>query len=176
MDEFTRTRLRPVLPGIILSLAALLFGFGLGAAFGAAEGAIKGNLDARAQAVFRSVYEGDTDALQAVVNKSWTYLKRAHLHANGLGASALAAGVLLALLGPSGPLPRGSALCFGAGAVIYPVYWLSAGLLAPSLGSTGAAKEALSWLAIPGSGLCVLGLLGTVVVAVQPLRSASPTD
>jgi hypothetical protein len=34
-----------------------------------------------------------------------------------------------------------------------------AGLTAPGLGGTGAAKEALQWLAVPTSGACIVGLI-----------------
>ena len=73
------------------------------------------------------------------------------------------ASLLLALLGPPDRLARASGLRFGAGALAYAAFWLLAGLWAPGLGGTGAAKQALAWLAIPGSGACVLGLAGTAV-------------
>jgi hypothetical protein len=41
-----------------------------------------------------------------------------------------------------------------------------AGMRAPGMGSTGAAKESLAWLAIPSSGLCILGLLAVIGLAV----------
>ena len=50
-----------------------------------------------------------------------------------------------------------------------------AGLLAPGLGGTGAAKETLWFLAIPGSGMCVLGLVGTVLCLVRQLLSGTET-
>lgn len=163
MDDFARDRLRPLAPGILFALAAIAFGFTLGAAFGAAEDLLKGHLEDSARAVLEDAYNGDADAAAAVVGKSWTYFKRAHLHANALGTSALAASLLLALLGPPSRLARISGLLFGIGALTYAVFWLVAGLRAPALGSTGAAKDALAWLAIPGSGMCLLGLAGTAI-------------
>ena len=43
-----------------------------------------------------------------------------------------------------------------------------AGSSAPGMGSTGAAKESLGWIAIPGSGLCFVGLLVTLYATLFP--------
>ena len=40
-----------------------------------------------AMAVKDSVYDGDEAAMGKVTSKAWTYMKRANLHANGLGTS-----------------------------------------------------------------------------------------
>lgn len=175
MSDFVSTHLRPLSPGVILALIAILFGFGLGGVFGAAEHAIKENLNARAEAVFSSVYAGDAEKKDAVVEKSWAYMKRSHLHAGGIGATALAAITLLSLLGPPGLLERLSSLALGAGSVLYPLFWLWAALKAPGLGSTSAAKDALGFIAVPGAGLCMLGVLGALTAAVKRIAVA-PTD
>jgi hypothetical protein len=46
--------------------------------------------------------------------------------------------------------------------LLYASFWMIAGFMAPGMGSTGAAKEYLSFLAIPGAGLCLLGACGTL--------------
>jgi hypothetical protein len=161
MNEFATERLRPLAPGILLALLAIGLGFTLGGAFGAFEDLMKGHLEDSAAAVLDSVYAGDDAAASAVVRKSWNYFQRAHLHANALGTAALVAIVLLALTGPPDLIARASGLLFGAGALVYGLFWLAAGLTAPGLGSTGAAKESLAWLALPASGACVVGLAGT---------------
>lgn len=163
------TNVRPLAPGILLSLLSIVFGFLLGGAFGAAEDSIKSHLSSSAEAVFETVYQGDAAKRDAVVARSWTYMKRAHLHGGAIGAAALASIVLLALLGRPGRVERASAAAFGAGALVYSSFWLAAGLAAPSLGSTGAAKEALGFLAIPGAGLCLLGIAGTLFSVVKHL-------
>lgn len=66
---------------------------------------------------------------------------------------------------------RTSASAFGAGALLYSTFWLAAGLSAPSVGSTGQAKEALSFLALPGAGLCLLGIGGTLLSILRQLES-----
>ncbi|NIQ17259.1 MAG: hypothetical protein GTN43_00385, partial [Candidatus Aenigmarchaeota archaeon] len=82
--------------GILLALTTLLYGFGLGGAFGVFEGDIKGHLDAQARQVFEDTYKGDEAKLNKTTDKSWSYFKRAHLHASGLGVIAL--GLILTLM------------------------------------------------------------------------------
>lgn len=168
--------LRTVRYGVVLALLAIAFGFSMGALFGANEEAMKGQLKSSGEAVLAEKYGGDAAKLKAVLDKSWIYFQRAHLHGGGLGAVALAAALLLAFL-PGNAL-RGralAALALGLGALGYSVFWLLAGLRAPALGSTGAAKESLQWLAVPTSGLAIVGLLLTLVLSVRALFGrASP--
>ena len=153
--------------GIVLALLTLLYGFGLGGAFGAFEDNIKGSLQASAEEVKATIYQGDEAAMKKITDKSWTYMKRAHLHANGLGTAALA--IIFILAGtPASSRVRGvvsSAL--GVGALGYASFWMFAARRAPAMGSTHDAKESLSWLAIPSAGLCVLGLVAVMVLFVR---------
>lgn len=167
MSQHTASQIRPLGPGFVLALLAILFGFLLGGTFGVAEDLIKGQLRSSADAVLDSVYHGDTAKRDAVVKKSWTYLKRAHLHGGAIGAAALGSILLLALMGSPGALEKSAAAAFGAGALLYPSFWLAAGFSAPAVGSTHDAKEALGFLALPGAGLCILGLVGTLVATVR---------
>ncbi|QDT00457.1 hypothetical protein [Adhaeretor mobilis] len=169
MSSHSVPNLRPLAPGIILALLSIAFGFLLGGAFGAAEDSIKGHLRSSADPVFETVYQSDASKRDAVLSKSWEYMKRAHLHGGAIGAAALASIVLLGLSGSTGLLERTSAAAFGAGSLLYSGFWLVAGLAAPSVGSTGAAKEALSFLAIPGAGLCLLGIGGTLLSVLRQL-------
>ncbi len=163
---------KPIAVGVCLSLVAILFGFVLGGLFGSVESSIKQHLDDSGTAVLESVYHGDTAAKDAVVKKSWEYLKRAHMHGGAIGSAALGSIVALILLCRLETIAKLSAVAFGSGALIYPLYWLLAGLAAPGLGSTSAAKESLSFLAIPGAGLCILGLCGTLCAVAKACVSA----
>lgn len=158
-----KTLPKPVAAGACLALLAILFGFLLGGAFGKAEDKLKARLEAKGAAALETVYKGDVAAKDAVVKKSWDYLKRAHLHGGGVGAAALVCIMALVVLTPLGLAARLSALALGAGALLYSVFWLLAACAAPGLGSTGAAKESLAFIAVPGAGLSILGVLGTVV-------------
>jgi hypothetical protein len=144
--------------GAALALVTLLFGFGLGAVFGGAEDALKELL-----VVDPSVVP-DADKAKALSDKCWVYMKRAHMHAGGLGATALGISRLLSALPGRRRARQLAAAGFGVGALGYSVFWLLAGFRAPGLGSTGAAKESLAFLAIPSTALLVSGVLATLVL------------
>jgi hypothetical protein len=165
-----RLEIHAAIPGLALAVLTVLFGFGLGIVFGLDEGVVKSRFAASAAAVEQTVYGGDSLAAKPVLDKSWSYAQRAHLHAGSLGTSAIALTVALLLVGTGPGLTRVLSLAFGIGGLGYSVFWLLAGLRAPGLGSTGAAKESLAWLAIPSSGLFVAA---TVVVLILCLRAVA---
>ena len=155
--------------GIFFALLTLIYGFGLGGVFGAFEDSIKGHLKSEAMNVLEAKYDDDADKMAKVTDKSWTYFKRAHLHANGLGTSSL---VLILFLSYVQINQRGKgllALALGLGSLGYAMFWMFSGLRAPGMGSTGAAKESLQWLAIPASGMCIIGLVSVTVLVVRML-------
>ncbi|GAB64207.1 MAG: hypothetical protein DWB56_06285 [Candidatus Jettenia sp.] len=159
-------QLRQLRVGMILALLTLLYGFGLGAAFGTAEDGMKGSLKTSAQEVYETVYKGDKAEMSKVTDKSWTYFKRAHLHANGMGAASLGMIILLSLLKGQSVMRMITAIGLGAGALGYSLFWLFAGMMAPGLGSTGLAKETLAWLAIPSGVMFLSGTIAVLVVFV----------
>jgi hypothetical protein len=158
---------RTTAAGLVLSLVGILFGFGLGGVFGLAESSLKGSLEASGTAALESAYKGDVAAKDAVVKKSWDYLKRAHLHGGAIGAAGVAIITALVMFGGSGILVGGASIMLGLGSLLYGLFWLSAGFAAPGLGSTGAAKEAYSFLGVPGAGLPLVGLLLAIVAIVR---------
>lgn len=176
MTERPLDRLLGMKIGVFLALLSLLFGFGLGGVFGAAEDSIKGHLEAEAQAVLATVYHGDQAKMDKTLSKSWTYFKRAHLHANGLGTAALAMILLLSCTAAVGRLEQLTAALLGGGALGYASFWMFAGLTAPGLGGTGAAKEALQWLAVPTSGACILGLILVLFVFGKAAFAGGSSD
>ena len=154
-----RQELAPMKIGTLLSLLTLLMGFGLGALFGLAEDSIK---EGFAEAARLTLADSATDLEQearSLTGRAWTYMKRSHLHANGLGTSSLAAILLMALLAGSDGLKKVTSSMLGVGAFGYSTFWLLAAQRTPVLGSTGAAKESLRWLAIPSTAFLVVGLL-----------------
>lgn len=161
-----RPSFRPALFGLVLALLTILFGQGLGIAFGLNEDAIKGRLKASSAAVRLTVYKGDDAAAKVVLDNSWNYMKRAHLHAGGMGTTALALMMLVGLLGTPRLASLLIGLGLGAGGLGYSVYWMWAGFRAPGLGATTAAKESLKWLAMPASGAFVLATLAVLVLLV----------
>lgn len=147
--------------GIVLSLLTLLYGFGLGATFGAAEDKIKGFLKSSALEVFDTIYKNDSEKMSKITDKSWTYFKRAHLHANGMGTAALAMIILLSFLDRFNTVRVVTSIAVGIGGIGYSSFWMFAGIKAPGLGSIGLAKESLAWLAVPS---VILFISGTATV------------
>lgn len=163
--------LRPFLAACFISLLAITSGAGFGIAFGAAEDTLKGGLKASADAVLVERYGGDEGKAKAVLDKSWAYYKRAHLHAGALGTQALVVTLLLSALSSVALRLRQAAALAGAiGGLGYGWFWFFAGRAAPTLGGTGAAKEAFAWLALPSSGLIVVGLVLAMVSVALALR------
>lgn len=162
-------RLRPHWLALLLGMLTLLYGFGMGIGFGAFEDGIKQILAQDGQAVLVERYGGDEAKLNVALDKAWTYQKRAHLHAGGLGSASLVLVALLALATRPSRVTRGAGLLLGVGALGYPTYWMVAGFAAPGLGGTGAAKEAFAWLAMPTAGALVVGTAATLVLVTSAL-------
>jgi hypothetical protein len=159
--------LRAALPGLALAVSTVLFGFAMGGIFGLNEDIIKDRLAGSAAAVTATVYQGDATAAQPVVAKSWEYMQRAHLHGGAIGTAAIGMIVVMLLIGTTPRTTRILSLALGAGGLGYSVFWMWAGFIAPGLGSTGAAKESLRWLAMPSSGAV---MLATAAVAALCIR------
>jgi hypothetical protein len=174
IDELAN-RLRPQRFALLLSMLALLYGFGMGIAFGGFEDNVRGRLERDGRAVLAERYGGDEAKLKSSLDKAWSYQKRAHMHAGGLGSASLVLIVLLALASRPSLVTRGTGALLGIGALGYPLYWMVAGLAAPRMGGTGAAKEAFAWLAMPTAGALVVGTMGTMVVVTLSLQRSRAT-
>lgn len=169
MATFVRDRLRAHAAGLLLSFLAFFLGFGLGAAFGANEAAIKDGLANDGRAALATKYEGDAEKMQKVVSKSWSYMKRAHLHAGVLGACSMVMILALALVVPPSLPSKACSTLLGLGAPVYGLFWLLAAQSAPGLGSTGAGKDANEWAALLGSGSLIIGTVGAAVLITLAL-------
>jgi hypothetical protein len=155
------------LPGLALAALTVLFGFGMGGLFGLNEDIIKDRLAASAAAVATTVYQGDAAAAEPVIAKSWEYMQRAHLHAGAIGTAAIGLIGLLLLVGTKPRTLRVLGVALGLGGLGYAVFWMWAGFLAPGMGSTGAAKESLRWLAMPSSGAVMLATAATAFLCLR---------
>jgi hypothetical protein len=154
--------------GALLSLLTLPLGFSLGAIFGLFEDALKGGFEKTALQTFEA--EADPQAAAArLAGRSWSYLKRSHLHANGLGTSALAMILLSAGMTSGAGWKRLTAYLLGIGALGYSTFWMLAAFRAPALGGTDLAKESLSWLAMPTAVCCLVGLALVLTMVVNTL-------
>jgi hypothetical protein len=162
--------LRAALPGLAVAVFTVLFGFAMGGIFGLNEDVIKDRLAASAAAVTATAYNGDAATAEPVIAKSWEYMQRAHLHGGAIGTAAIGMIVVLMLVGTTSRTMRVLSLALGIGGLGYSVFWMWAGFIAPGLGSTGAAKESLRWLAMPSSGAV---MLATAAVAFLCVRAAA---
>lgn len=167
MKEQLALMLAPMRVGILFAILTIIFGFGLGAAFGGFEDDLKGTLTSSAKAVLATKYNGDEAEAKKVTDKSWAYFQRAHLHANGIATTAIALMVVLGFMAISPVMKSVISTCMGVGSLGYSLFWLLAGLRAPGMGSTGAAKESLNWLAQPSVILLVGGVLLMLVVFIH---------
>lgn len=178
ISESLISNLRAASLGLVLAVLTVLYGQGMGIVFGLNEDLIKGRLKASAAEVQATVYKGNDAAIKPVLDKSWSYMQRAHLHAGGMGTTALALIVLLSLLGTSRLVTAAISFGLGAGGFGYSVFWMLAGFRAPALGSTGITKESLKWLAMPSSGAFVFATVAVLVLLIVTLaqRRSSATD
>jgi hypothetical protein len=163
------TPLRAALPGLVLAVLAVLFGFTMGGVFGLNEDLIKDRLTASAAAVTATAYHGDAAAAEPVIAKSWDYMQRAHLHGGATGTAAIGMIVVLVLIGTAPRTLRILGIALGGGAIGYSVFWMWAGFIAPGLGSTGAAKESLRWLAMPSAGALLVATAGVAFLCIRAL-------
>ena len=161
--------LRELKIGLLLAVLAVVYGFGLGVTFGAFEDKIMDYLNSRAQNVLETVYKGDQAKIDKVLGKAWKYFQRAHLHANGIGTTALAMILLLSAIPAPLMLKKFTAFSLGFGALFYSSFWMFAALKAPVLGGTDEAKEALTWLAVPSSGLAMIGVTIMLMLVIKYL-------
>lgn len=161
--------LRAALPGLTFAVFAVLFGFLMGGIFGLNEDVIKDRLSASAAAATPTVYQGNAAAAEPVVSKSWEYMQRAHLHGAAMGTAAIGMIVLLVMIGTRPRNIRILGIALGAGALGYAIFWMWAGFRAPGLGSTGAAKESLRWLAMPSSGAVMLATIGVAYLTLRAM-------
>ena len=171
-----RDLLQAALPGLAIAVFTVLFGFAMGGIFGLNEDLIKDRLAASAAAVTATAYGGDPAAAEPIVAKSWQYMQRAHLHGGAIGTAAIGMIVVLLLVGATPRAMRVLSLALGAGGLGYSIFWMWAGFIAPGLGSTGAAKESLRWLAMPSAGAVMLATAAVVFLCVRAAATGRRTS
>lgn len=169
LNETHLSKLRIMRVGLLAALLTILLGFGIGGVFGGLSQELKSYLKSRAESVLDQKYSGKIENARSALEKASTYIKRAHLHAAGLGTSAIVLMLLLCFLPVSPRWLFLTSLSNGLGALGYSIYWLLGGFLTPTLGSSEVAKETLGFLAIPSAGLCIIGLVLTLWFCIKAL-------
>ena len=163
MIQFTHVKY-----GILIAMTAILFGGSMGLSFGCCEDDVKGFLQAKADSVAQEEYGGVQEKMDKVTKKSWVYMKRAHLHSQTMGVIAIAFSLLVAWLNFHPKIQLGVSVLSGIGSLGYGVFWLLAALLAPSMGGTHQAKEAVGLIAqLSGASFFVAGVSVFAVFAYK---------
>jgi hypothetical protein len=167
----------PIRWGLVLCVATILFSFVLGAWMGGNEAYFKDDFKQTVKANAAKVYGNDKAKMDRAEERAWTYTKRAHMHAAGLGPIGIALLFTLPFLGISARLQSLISIGYGLGAFFYPLCWLISGYRIPVLGSTGAAKESVAWLVYPSTGLLLLTTAIILVLLVRwGIQGSSSTD
>ena len=148
----------------------------MGIIFGLNEDLIRDRIRNSGTEALETVYRGDEAAMNKVSKRSWNYMKRAHLHAGGMGTTAVALILLVGLLGVARPVAKATSIALGGGGLGYSAFWMWAGFRAPGLGGTGPAKESLRWLAMPSSGAFVLATVGVLCLVIATLFKNQETE
>ena len=167
MNEQFQTSLRASKWGIVLILLTLIYGYGLGGYFGIKEGDIKSRLHMSAMAHLDDSYGGDMVKLKKITKKSWSYIKRAHFHANGIGTTAAILALFLMFIKTSERKKQVAILLLGAGGLGYSICWQLAGELAPALGSTSLAKAQYALIARPTAAMALIGVFYSSFLIIQ---------
>lgn len=147
-------RVETIRAGLVLVLAGLIFGIGLGITFGANEDLFK-NYVAEGVAAHPRIHDENSES------KIWRYAQRAHFHATGIAAFSIGLLLLVAGSSLSSRLKKVAAVLIGLGS-LYPLAWLNMFLVAPTVGRHAAHEHILTEVLIyigVGALLTGLGLL-----------------
>lgn len=154
----TRALIRRCAIGVTVALITFLYGAAAGAVLGVNERPIKHWLESQGRAVLASTYAGNEQRLLQARDSGWVFLRRSHLHAEGMATGALVLTAVLAAAGAPARCLRLASLGLGLGSAGYAAALILAGLRTPGLGDPALAKESLKWLAMPAGGLYIASI------------------
>lgn len=172
-------RFAPVMMGILLGMFTLLYAEFMASSFGLYEENIKEALYEEAlehtEGVTVPGHEGELDITRKVfktrdeakkyADKAWVYLKRAHMHGEGLGVIALAMCLLIGMTTMKVPLKRLLSFSLSLGAAVYPWCWFYLGVVTPDKGKAAAHAD-VHWLAVGSVTLYLAALICVFVLLV----------
>jgi hypothetical protein len=146
MNEYSMG-LRRVWLGLVLAMVATMYGLVGGAVLGLEDGPIR-------EALSRRIPEASRADTSVLIERAWTFLRRSHLHASGMGTAAIALISLVPVITVRQPrwLGVGLSIGLGAGGVGYAAALVVAGIRTPALASAALAKESAKMIAIPAAG------------------------
>lgn len=146
MNEYSMG-LRRVWLGLVLAMVATMYGLVGGAVLGLEDAPIR-------EALSRRIPEASRAETSVLIDRAWTFLRRSHLHASGMGTAAIALLSLVPVVTARQPrwLGVGLSIGLGAGGVGYATALVLAGIRTPALASAALAKESAKLIAIPAAG------------------------
>ena len=162
--------------GLALAMIAILFGGAMGLGFGCCEDSFKDTFKENAAAALAEKYNGDQSLADKVSKKAWVYMKRAHLHSQTMGVISIVFSLVAAGLTFTPKLQMGISILSGFGSLGYGFFWLIAGFLAPRMGATGAAKEAIGLLAQVSAASFYIAALALFCALAFKVFRQKPTD
>lgn len=164
---------RCVLATLSAGLLTVVFGFALHGMMEIGEEGLRDSLRGRAEAVIETVYQvGGRSAAKAATDDAWALISRARMIALIAGTLTLTLGVATLLPAARPRSGRLGVTAMGAGSIMEAARVLIAGVLTPSLGSTGSALDRVAWLA-PCALSVVLAGFGLVVFSLARHRGIS---
>ena len=162
--------------GIVLCIVTILFSFILGAWMGMDENFFKGNFKQGVQANASKLFNNDKAKMDRALDRAWTYVKRSHMHAAGLGVAGLLIVILIPLVISSKLWQMLLSVGMGLGSIGYPLCWLIAGYRVPWSPSTDVAKASVDWLVYPSAGLMLAVTAITLVLLLRQCFAGKDTS
>jgi len=174
-----KERYAPVFYGVILALGTIFYGEFMATTFGVYESDIKTSLlqEAREHTAGVTVpgHEQETDAdkqvftseaeAQQIADKAWVYMKRAHTHAEGLGAITLVVALLIGHMALRPLIQRLLSLGISLGGFVYPICLFYAAVWMVDKGTT-AAKADVHYFAVSSVMLYIIGIAVVLLLII----------
>ncbi len=167
------SQLKPVALGLVFAILTICFGEAIGMSVGVAEHSIEGWIS---QQITDHPNNPDllTKSPEQIEKKSFRYVLRGHFHGTGIGAMSVGLILALGLSWVSARWKMVFSLGVGIGGLLYPVCWLVAGLLMPSIGKT-AAKATVDPIVFPAIGMQLMSMLAILLIWGLSVRSDNGT-
>lgn len=170
----------PLKVAMVTGLLLLFLGELQGTMMGTREASIKEEMEAsvrRHAAVHHLTgdFAKDQEAIEGIVHQSWTWVRRFHVHAEGLGMKLLLVSFLISNLpAVSASLEMILTWCLSIGAFLNPFFWLFIGIFTPRMGAEAALHTFKGLLMLPSTILLLAALLGALWYALGRRSAGSP--
>ena len=158
---------RPLWPALAASMVLLVFGCALGAFTGVGKPGYERWMAAH-------LVDAPAAESRVVMDASWRFLQRAHVHAGSMSTGALVISFALAMTSGAAVLRRAISIVLALGAAGYTAVLLLAALRIPIVGDIEAAKAPLTSLAMATTGAYMTAAAGAVALFGWSMRRTPP--